>query len=276
MCSSDLRPEFAHLHGDRCPRKAVSRSQGRELCAQAFAIGIRANVPSWIGHRVRFACLSQNDGTCIGIGRKPRKRSACDDAADTTPPEDAHHERVRSSKVHEQPPVNPRVAHSGLHRTLRIPVGHGNLVPSISVHGASPARAACNHGSMPAPYKDAARRRALGARADLPREDLPRLIEYSRDADPRVRTWAVNEMCPCDLRMDVPAVWDRLIEMVADPDVKVRSHVLHVLCDGSPRGRVNEVVGGLETLAHDSDVDLRRRARKVLAHYRRTGRVNIL
>ena len=57
---------------------------------------------------------------------------------------------------------------------------------------------------MPAPYKDVARRRALGARADLPREDVPRLIEYSRDADPRVRTWAVNEMCPCDLRMDLP------------------------------------------------------------------------
>ncbi|MBU6289648.1 MAG: HEAT repeat domain-containing protein [Chloroflexota bacterium] len=129
---------------------------------------------------------------------------------------------------------------------------------------------------MPAPYKDVARRRALGARADLPREDVPRLIEYSRDADPRVRTWAVNEMCPCDLRMDLPAVWDRLLEMVADPDTSVRSHVLHVLCDGSPRHRVDDVVCGLEALARDPDVKLRRRARKVLAHYRRTGRVNIL
>ena len=132
------------------------------------------------------------------------------------------------------------------------------------------------HQIVPAPYKEMARRRALGARADQPREDLTGLIEYSRDVDPRVRQWAVNEMCPCDLRMDVPAVWDRLLEMVEDPDTKVRSHVLHVLCDGSPRARVEQVVGGLERLAVDPDERLRRRARKILAHYRRTGRVNIL
>jgi hypothetical protein len=91
-----------------------------------------------------------------------------------------------------------------------------------------------------------ARRRALGDRADLPTENLDELIAYSHDPDPRVRQWAVNELCPCDLRMDAPSVWDRLLEMVSDTDYKVRTHVLHVLCDGSPRGRVLQVVDGLE------------------------------
>jgi HEAT repeat protein len=101
-------------------------------------------------------------------------------------------------------------------------------------------------------------------------------LELTRHPDPRVRRRALRELCPCDLKANRPAVWDRVIEMAGDPDARVRSAVLHSLCDGSPRERETEVVAALERLAGDADRGLRRRARQVLASYRRTGRVNVL
>jgi len=102
------------------------------------------------------------------------------------------------------------------------------------------------------------------------------LISLTHDADPRVRARAVRELCPCELKRNDAAVWDRVLEMVTDPDAKVRSLVLHTLCDGSPKERVDDVVAALEVLARGDDRGLRRRARDVLAKHRRTGRVNFM
>ena len=111
----------------------------------------------------------------------------------------------------------------------------------------------------------------------LPAHDgLEEVLELTRDRDPRQRTWAVRQLCPCHLKHNAAQVWDRLIAMATDDDPHVRSTVLHVLCDGSPRSREQEVIVALERMQHDTDVGLRRRVRKVLAQYRRTGTVNVL
>src|SRR5262245_32346813 len=106
-------------------------------------------------------------------------------------------------------------------------------------------------------------------------DDLATTLAQTDDPDPRVRCEAVQQLCPCHLKQDVPAAWDRLLAMVSDPDARVRGVVLHTLTDGSPRGRAPAVVAALERLHYDPDEKLRRRARRILAHYRRTGRLNI-
>ena len=102
------------------------------------------------------------------------------------------------------------------------------------------------------------------------------LIELSKSDKPSVRAKAVHHMCPCEVKGDVPEVWDRLIAMVDDPDPGVRRWVVHALADGSPRRRTDEIVAALETLWNDADKKVRKRARFVLNAYRRTGRVNVL
>src|ERR687883_573626 len=92
-------------------------------------------------------------------------------------------------------------------------------------------------------------------------DELEDVLELTHHRDPRQRTWAMRQLCPCHLRHN---------------DAQVRSTVLHVLCDGSPRSREQEVIAALQRMQHDTDVRLRRRARKVLAQYRRTGTVNLL
>jgi hypothetical protein len=64
-------------------------------------------------------------------------------------------------------------------------------------------------------------------------------LDRSRHPSARERRSALLELCPCEVRANVPAVWDRLVEMQNDPDVR-----------------------------------LRRRARRRMAEYRRTGRIN--
>ena len=95
-------------------------------------------------------------------------------------------------------------------------------------------------------------------------------------ADPKVRLQALRELCPCHVRRNVPAIWDRVLRLVHDEDLRVRAAVLHMLADGSPMERCDEVVWAIGTLVHDRDLKLRRRARGVLAAFRRTGRVNVL
>jgi hypothetical protein len=101
-------------------------------------------------------------------------------------------------------------------------------------------------------------------------------LEMSQDSDPKVRVEAVRILCPCQLKMDIPRVWDRLIEMAQDESVHVRKNVFHVLADGSPRHREHQIVGVLETMRNDADPKLRRHVRRLLAHYHHGGRLNIL
>jgi HEAT repeat protein len=102
------------------------------------------------------------------------------------------------------------------------------------------------------------------------------LIELSKADKASVRARAVHHMCPCEVKGDVPEIWDRLIAMVDDPDPAVRRWVVHALADGSPLHRTGEIVAALETLWNDPDKKVRKRARFVLNAYRRTGRVNVL
>ena len=99
-------------------------------------------------------------------------------------------------------------------------------------------------------------------------------LNRSRHPSARERRWALLELCPCEVRANIPEVWDRLFEMQADGDSTVRSLVLRVLCDGSPAEREDEVVRIVAAMQNDPDVRLRRRARRTMAEYRRTGRIN--
>ena len=101
-------------------------------------------------------------------------------------------------------------------------------------------------------------------------------LDWTRDADPRVRSRAIGQACPCHVKANRPALWDRLIEMAGDADARVRGHVLHTLADGSPREREIEIVAAIESMRNDPDRRLRRRVRKLLASYRRSGNINVL
>ncbi|MDH3686354.1 MAG: HEAT repeat domain-containing protein [Myxococcales bacterium] len=114
-----------------------------------------------------------------------------------------------------------------------------------------------------------------GARQSAVRT-LEDVIEQSRHPDPRRRRAAIHELCPCEVKRDSAAAWDRIFEMVDDPDASVRRMVLHTLCDGSPRTREREVLAAVEEFARDPERSVHRIARKVLAQYRRTGRLNVL
>jgi hypothetical protein len=105
--------------------------------------------------------------------------------------------------------------------------------------------------------------------------EIDEVIDLSHDADPKQRAEAVRVMCPCQLKMDIPRVWDRLIEMAQDESVLVRKNVFHVLGDGSPRYREQQIIGVIERMHNDPDPTLRRRVRKFLAHYRSGGRLNV-
>jgi hypothetical protein len=107
------------------------------------------------------------------------------------------------------------------------------------------------------------------------RSELGAWLERTRSPSAETRRVAVRALCPCHVRADRDAVWDRLIEMTGDGDRKVRSHVIHALTDGSPREREHDVIGALERMQLDPDPGLRRRSRKILAAYRRTGAWNV-
>jgi hypothetical protein len=107
-------------------------------------------------------------------------------------------------------------------------------------------------------------------------EDTQAHIARSFDPDPKVRKLAVHDMCPCEVKHNVPVVWDRLLAMVDDPDAKVRSQVLHTLCDGSPKERHGQILAAIEGRRNDPDPGLRRRVRHILAQYQRTGKINVL
>jgi hypothetical protein len=107
-------------------------------------------------------------------------------------------------------------------------------------------------------------------------EDVQARLAQSHDPNPKARKQAVHYLCPCEVKHNVPPVWDRLLAMVDDPDAKVRAQVLHTLCDGSPREREPQVVAAIERMRNDPDEGLRRHVRKLLAQYQRTGKINVL
>ena len=109
-----------------------------------------------------------------------------------------------------------------------------------------------------------------------PRSEIPRLLELSRDRDPKVRRKAIAALCPCEVKMHDSAIWERFIEMVDDPDVLVRRWIVHVLCDGSPTVYETRILGVLEKLRNDADERVKKPARKALAAHRHSGTLNVL
>ena len=107
-------------------------------------------------------------------------------------------------------------------------------------------------------------------------EEVGAFLQETYDPDPKVRKLAVHHLCPCGVKRNIPAVWERLLAMIGDVDAGVRGQVLHNLCDGSPRTYQAQVLRAIESLHDDPDPGLRRRARKFLAQYRRSGRINVL
>jgi hypothetical protein len=116
----------------------------------------------------------------------------------------------------------------------------------------------------------------MGPFQNTPRDDIEQLLALTASPDEAVRAAAVWTLCPCHVKRNEPAVWDRILSLVDDPSTKVRSFVFHFLADGSPRERETEVVAAIERFQHDPDKRLRRRARQLLAQYRRSGRINAL
>ena len=126
---------------------------------------------------------------------------------------------------------------------------------------------------------EAARRAGLpvpGAGGRLSIEEIDRALALTHDDEPRVRQAALMNLCPCHLRSDVPAVWERIFEMTGDADADVRKQVFHTLADGSPARIEERVVTTLESMRGDPDRTLRRGVRSLLARYSRTGRLNQL
>ena len=118
------------------------------------------------------------------------------------------------------------------------------------------------------------------AREDMRRiqetEDMYELIKISRAPDVNVRQKAVQQMCPCRVKEDIPEFWQRLFELATDEDPKIRYQVLHNLCDGSPPHYENQIIECVELFNRDPDSEIRRRASKVMGSYLRTGKWNVL
>ncbi|CAF1221873.1 unnamed protein product [Rotaria sordida] len=107
-------------------------------------------------------------------------------------------------------------------------------------------------------------------------EDIKTILELTNHVDPIVRQRALKEICPCRVKEDIDAFWERVMEMIDDPADNVREQVLHTLCDGSPDHMEMKVLDALEKFNRDSNQYIRRRAHKVLSAYRRSGKWNVL
>ena len=112
--------------------------------------------------------------------------------------------------------------------------------------------------------------------ARITEQDMTELMAQTYSADAQDRADAVRELCPCQLKRNVPEVWQRVIALREDPERRVRAQVLHVLADGSPREYEGDIVAAMQHLAQDDDDKIRRAARKVLAKYRKSGNINVL
>ncbi len=52
---------------------------------------------------------------------------------------------------------------------------------------------------------------------------LNEILERSRDPDPKIRRLAVRDLCPCQVKRNDRAAWDRVFEMTRD-DVAAKSY----------------------------------------------------
>lgn len=109
-----------------------------------------------------------------------------------------------------------------------------------------------------------------------PRSEIPRLLELSRDRDPKVRRKAIQALCPCEVKIHDSLIWHRFLEMADDPDADVRRAIVHVFSDGSPTIYETRILGVLEKLRSDAEERVRKPARKVLAAHRHSGTFNVL
>src|ERR1700687_29398 len=109
-----------------------------------------------------------------------------------------------------------------------------------------------------------------------PRSEIPRLLELSRDRDEKVRRKAIQALCPCEVKIHDPQIWQRFLEMADDPDPLVRRSIVHVLCDGSPPIYETRILGALEKLRRDAQERVRKPARTVLAAPRHSGTLTVL
>ena len=108
------------------------------------------------------------------------------------------------------------------------------------------------------------------------RIEIDDMLTLTFDSEPKTRSHALRELCPCHVKANDERVWSRILEMAADPDVRVRRTVVHALADGSPRALEPQVIATLESMRADPDERLSKTVRRVLDHHRRTGHVNIL
>jgi hypothetical protein len=90
------------------------------------------------------------------------------------------------------------------------------------------------------------------------------------------RKLAAKSLCPCTVRAEVDAVWERLFEMTSDPVAIVRDQALHALGDGSPKHMEDRVVEVAERLYNDPDPSVKKKARRMLNAWRYTGKWNVL
>jgi len=120
------------------------------------------------------------------------------------------------------------------------------------------------------PHPRPCARRELKAEAAAT-DSVTRIIELSKHDNAEVRLAAVSQLCPCRVKEDIDAFWERIFSMTKDDDTAVRARIMHIVCDGSPTHLEDKVADALEDFNRDKDADIRRRAHKVLAHYRKTG-----
>ena len=106
-------------------------------------------------------------------------------------------------------------------------------------------------------------------------EQIPQLLAFTHDDDPKVRRLALKHLCPCRLQRQRDVVWERIFEMTSDEDPGVRRDVIHAMTDGSPRDFAPLVLTHLEPMIRDPDPQVRRYVRRTLEAIRRKGRINI-